>query len=170
MPGATSADTAAFVAENAFTSKHVSVKLASNVAGLSRASALSIKSMRLTLSREVTRFTPLGASEPTAFDVGGLTVEGELTLNYEGTNLEALWYANTQQALSIAIKNTDATIGNSANPGLVFTMPKVRLNTFDQGDDLDAVVEQTVGFTAELDTSAAYMVRAVLTNTQASYA
>jgi hypothetical protein len=52
LPGTTASDVAAYAAENSFTSKHVSVKLASNVAGLSGASNISIKSLRLTLSRE----------------------------------------------------------------------------------------------------------------------
>jgi hypothetical protein len=169
LAGATSADTAAYAVENSFTSKHASVKIAGNVPGLSGAAALGITNLRLTLSRETNRYFPHGGIDPSAINVGAFSVEGEITLKYDVNTLEGLWFANTQQALQIAFVNTDLTIGAAARPGLVFTMPKVRLNTFDMSDDLDTVVEQTVGFVAELDTAAGYMVRGVLTNTQANY-
>jgi hypothetical protein len=157
------------VAENSFTSKHVSVKIASTTGGLSGASALSIKNLRLTISRETMKYYPHGAIDPAAINIGPFSVEGELVLRYDANTLENLWFANTQQALQISLVNGDVTIGAAAHPGLVFTLPKVRLNTFDMSDDLDEIVEQTVGFTAELDVSAGYMIRGVLTNTQASY-
>jgi hypothetical protein len=169
LVGATASDTAAYVGENSFTSKHVTVKIASNVAGLGAASALSIKNLKLTISRDTMKYFPHGSIDPAAINIGPFAVEGELVLRYDSSTLESLWFANTQQALRISIVNTDVVIGAAANPGLVFTLPKVRLNTFDVSDDLDEIVEQTVGFTAELDVSAGYMIRGVLTNVQASY-
>jgi hypothetical protein len=169
LAGATASDTAAYVAENSFTSKHVTVKIASNVAGLAGASALAIKNLRLTISRDTMKFFPHGSIDPSVINIGPFAVEGELVLRYDSNSLENLWFANTQQALQITIVNTDVTIGAAARPGLVFTLPKVRLNTFDMSDDLDEIVEQTVGFTAELSVSDGYMIRGVLTNTQSAY-
>jgi hypothetical protein len=94
------------------------------------------------------------------------TAENERTLVFILRTVLALEETTEESSTAYDIKNTDVTIGAAANPGLVFTMPKVRLNTFDMSDDLDTVVEQTVGFTAELDVSAGYAVRA---HTQASY-
>jgi hypothetical protein len=169
LVGASASDTAAYAAENSFTSKHVTAKIASNVAGLGAASALSIKNLRLTISRDTSKFFPHGSIDPSVINIGPFAVEGELVLRYDANTLENLWFANTQQALQISIVNSDVTIGAAAHPGLVFTLPKVRLNTFEMSDDLDEIVEQTVGFTAELDVSAGYMIRGVLTNTQSAY-
>lgn len=169
IAGATNTDTASYAVENSFTSKHVIVKLATDTSGLSAASGLAIKKLRLTMKRSVERYVPFGGTAPTAFNTGRWDFDGEVTLKYAAADLEAIWYANTRQALQISIVNTDVTIGAAAHPGLVFTAPKVRLNTFDLNDDLDAVIEQTIGIKGEFDSSAGYMLRPVLTNNQASY-
>lgn len=163
--GTTSSDTAAYVVENPFTSKHVTVKLATNVAGLGAATALAIKHLKLSIKEAVTPYYAHGAIDPAAFNTGAWQATGEVTLRYTDGTLESNWFTNAIQAMSIAFKNTDVTIGTSANPSLTFTAPRVRLNTFVMSDPLDSVVEQTVGFTCELDTSAAYALRAVLVNT-----
>jgi hypothetical protein len=167
--GVTGSDTAAYTAENAFTSKHVTVKSATNLAGLSGATALSPKSLKLTIKRDATTYIPLGSIDPVAINTGKWSATGEIVLRYTDTTLEALWAANTQQALQIAFKNTDVTIGTSTNPSLTFTAPKARFSSFSMSNDLDNVIEQTVGFTCELDSTAGYMLQAVLTNTKNAY-
>jgi hypothetical protein len=167
--GTTSSDTVSFAAENEFTSKHVTVKLASTTAGLTGATALQVKSLKLKIARKADRFTPLGAIDPAAFDAQSWGVTGELVLRYTDTTLDALGLANTRQAMSIAIVNNDVTIGTAANPALTFTAPKVRLDPIKLDDNLDQVLNQTVPFTCELDTAAGYMLQAILTNTQNGY-
>jgi hypothetical protein len=167
--GVDSTETVAFVVENEFTSKHVIAKLAANVSGLAAASDIATKSIKITIKRSVNAFIPNGADEPVAFDIGTSEVEGEAVLRYLNTTYEDLSYANTARALQVTIKNTDVTIGTAANPGLVFTAPRVRLNTFSMSTDLDNVIEQTVGISGELDLTAGYMLRAVLTNLQTAY-
>lgn len=167
--GATSSDTAAYTAENSFTSKHVSVKLASTAGGLGAATAIAAKSLTLNIRRDSQVYFPFGSTAPSAINTGRWTANGEIVLRYTDTTHEALWAANTKQALQIAIVNSDVTIGASTNPSLTFTAPKVRLNTFEMSDDLDEVIEATVGFTCEFSEADAYMLRAVLVNTKASY-
>lgn len=168
--GATASDTVALVAENEFTSKHTVVKLATNVAGLAAASALQLKSLKLKITRKADRFTPFGTIDPAAFDLNEWGVTGELVLRYTDTTLETLANANTRQAMSITLGNTDITIGTSSNPALAFTAPKVRLTPITLDDNLGQVLNQTIPFTCELDTTAGYMLQAILTNTQNGYA
>lgn len=167
--GTSAADTVAFVAENEFTSKHTVVKVATNVAGLAGATALALKTVKLKITRKADRFVPFGAIDPTAFDVNAWTFSGELVLRYTDTTLEALALANTRQALSIALTNTDTTIGSAANPALTFTAPKARLTPITLDDTLDQPLSQTIAFNCELDTAAGYALQAVLTNTQNGY-
>lgn len=167
--GVTASDTVAFATENEFTSKHVTVKLASTVAGLSGATALQVKSLKLKIARKADRFIPLGAIDPVAFDAQSWGVTGELVLRYTDTTLDVLGLANTRQAMSIAIVNNDVTIGTATNPSLTFTAPKVRLDPIQLDDNLDQVINQTVPFTCELDTVAGSMLTAILTNTQNGY-
>jgi hypothetical protein len=166
---ASASDTPAFVTNNNFTSKHTVVKIASNVAGLPGATALQVKSLKLTIGRKVDKFTPLGQIDPAAWDNESFTVSGELVLRYTDTTMEALGIANTAQAMSIALTNTDITIGSTTHPTLTFTAPQVRFKPVTLDDNLEQVLNQTVQFSCELNTTAGYMLQAVLTNTQNSY-
>ena len=168
--GATSSDTVSLNnTENEFTSKHAVVKIATNTAGLSGATALALKSFKLKISRKADRFTPFGVIDPTEFNTGSWGVTGEMVLRYTDTTVEALALANTRQAMSLALTNTDVTIGSTTNPSLTFTAPKVRLTPITLDNSLDQILNQTVQFTCEMDTTAGSMLTAVLTNIQNGY-
>lgn len=169
--GSSASNTIAYASpEYEFTLKHVSLKVASSVAGLSGATALEIKSFELNIERKTAPFFPAGSSDPTAFNSGDFEASGEFVVRYNATTHEDNFLSNLAQAMRLSITNTDATIGTAANPGLVFTAPQTRLTTFDRSDDLGEIVDATVGFTCELSASDGYLIRAVLTNTQAAYA
>jgi len=168
--GAVSTETVVYAATNHFTSKHVTIKTAANLAGLSGATALQAKSLKLKISRKTERFTPLGTIDPVSFDPNAWGVTGTVVMRYTDTTLEDVAFANTAQALSIAIVNTDVTIGTATKPALTFTAPKIRLDPQTLDNKLDQTLSQTFNFHAELDQTAGYMMQAVLTNTQNGYA
>jgi hypothetical protein len=168
--GATSSDVPTYVSVNGFTSKHTVLKYATNVAGLTGATPLQPKSLKLKISRKADRFVPLGQIDPVAFDPESFGVTGEFVTRFTETAEEALALANTRQAVSIAIVNSDVTIGTASHPGLTFTMPQVELKPIKLDDNLDQVLNQTISFTAELNTTLSYMIQALLTNTQNGYA
>jgi hypothetical protein len=168
--GATSTDTAAYATEHEFTSKHVTVKVASNVAGLTGATGLQLKSLKLKIGRKQTSFTPVGTIDPVAFDAESFGVTGSFVLRYTDTTLENIGIANTRQALSIALVNTDVTIGTATNPSLTFVLPQVELDPGKLDNNLDQVLNKTFTFTGELSVSAGNMITATLTNTQNGYA
>jgi hypothetical protein len=168
--GAAGTDTPAFVVENEFTSKYITVKLASNLAGLGAALAIPAISFKLKIDRKPADFVPLGAIDPAVFDTTSWVVTGEMVLRYDAATYHDLTFANTPQALSISIVNSDTTIGTATKPGLVFTAPRARLNTWSVDSSLDKVIDQTIGFKANLDLTSGYMLQAVLTNTKALYA
>ena len=167
--GGTATNTVAYGTDNYFTSKHATVKIASNVAGLAGATAPKLKSFKMSIKNPATPFVPLGGVDPTVITSSVVSVEGEMVLQYEDTTYETLWENNTVQAMSLTLLNTDITIGTSANPKIAITLPKVRFRPFSKSDDLDGIVEQTLSFKAELDLSAGYLVRVVVTNAKASY-
>lgn len=129
-----------------------------------------IKSIKLKISRKNERFTPLGVIDPTSFDPDAWGVTGTIVARYTDTVLEDIAMANTAQAMSLAIVNTDTTIGTSTNPALTFTAPQIRLAPQTLDNKLDQTLSQTFNFTGELSLAAGYMLQAVLTNTQNGYA
>lgn len=139
------------VAESKFTKKHVSVKIASNISGLGAASAISVKSLTLTINKNVQLDDVLGTAEPEDILNQQLSVEGELTLNYEAETYKGYQNNNTSRALEISFVNTDDTIGVSTRPSLTFQFPKVDFFDWEANYDNDAIVTQTVSFKASQD-------------------
>lgn len=168
--GVAGTDTPAYVAENNWTSKHISIKLANNIAGLTGATPIQAVSFKLKIDRKPSDFTPLGAIDPVVFDTTAWVVTGEMVLRYDAATYHDLTFNNTQQALQISLINSDKTIGTASNPTLTFTAPKARLNTWSVNSNLDQAIDQTVGFKCNLDTTAGYMLQALLTNTKSTYA
>jgi hypothetical protein len=133
-------------------------------------SPIQIKSIKMKISRKTERFTPVGAIDPVSFDPNAWGVTGTIVARYTDTTLEDIAFANTAQAMSLALTNTDVTIGTAANPALVFTAPQMRLDPQTLDNKLDQTISQTFNFTLELNTAAGYMLQAVLTNAQNGYA
>jgi hypothetical protein len=167
--GTTAADTVAFVAENEFTGKHVTVKIAANQAGIAAALPIKASSLKLKIDRKAEPYWGFAGLDPANFFVGAYEITGELVLTYDDATYENLHYANTQQYLQISIANTDVTIGTAANPTLVFNAPKARIEDWTESDDLDKVIEQTLSFYMEFDLTSAMALQAILTNNKANY-
>ena len=168
--GTDATDTVAFVSENEFTSKHITVKLAANLAGLGAAVAIKASSLKIKIDRKAEPYFGFNATDPANFFVGSYEVTGELVLTYDDTTFETLHYGNTIQYLQAVIKNTDVNIGVvPSNPSLTFNAPKARIEDWSMSNDLDKVIEQTLAFYMEFDVSSAMALQAILTNTKTNY-
>lgn len=144
--------TPSYTSEYKFTKNHASVKVASNIAGLSGATAIPVKSLRLTLNGNVQLDNALGTASPEDIFNHQLSVEGEFVLNYSDSTYKDLFTAGTNQALQVVFSNTDQTISSgSTNPSLTFQMPKVDIVTWEPDYTLDEISTQTVSFKASYD-------------------
>lgn len=168
--GVTGSDTVAYVAENEFVPKNVTVKLAANTAGLGAATAIPVKSFKLSMERSVEPYFVMGSNDPNEIYNQEFEVKGDMTLRYTDTTYEDLWVANTSRACLLDIKNTGVVIGTgSANPQLQFTLPEVKLSEWEIDQSKDKIVEQTVGIQGLYNVAAAASLSAVFTNTVATY-
>lgn len=141
----------AVVAENKFTKKHLAIKLASNISGLAAATPISVKSLTLTINKNVTLDDVLGTAEPEDILNQQLSVEGELTLNYEAETYKSYMKDGTNRAMEIAMINTDATIGAGTRPSLTIQLPKVDFFDWEPSYDNDEIVTQKISFKASRD-------------------
>jgi len=142
------------IAENKFTKKHLSVKIASDISSLGAATAISVKSLTLNISKNVALDDVLGTAEPEDILNRQLSVEGELTLNYEAETYKDYMKDGDHKAMQIAFTNTDDTLGSgSTNPSLTIQMPKVDFFDWEPAYDLDEIVTQKVAFKASRDVS-----------------
>lgn len=169
QPGATTTATPAFVAENEFKAKYVTVKMATSVGGLAAATAIPLNNFKLTVNKNVAPYWVVGQNNPSEIFSQAVEITGEFQLRYSDNTYFTPRFANTVEAISVDIKNTDVTIGTSSNPEIVFTMPQCYLNTLKIDNTLDGMVQQTVSFTATYSLANSYALQAVLTNTVATY-
>lgn len=168
--GTSTSPTIAYVTEYEFTSKHAYVKFASNVAGLTGATASPVKSAKLTMDFGADAYYEIGSTDPAEIFAGAVEISGEVVARHSDTTYEDMYHQNTRKAMLIGFKNTDVVLGaGTVNPSLEFTLEQARISDWDTSNDLDGIVEQTMGVAAELSTTAGKAITAVLTNDIAAY-
>ena len=138
--------------EYKFTKKHVRLKIASDIASLDSASAISVKSLSLTIAKNVVLDDVLGTAEPEDIYNRQLSVEGSVTLTYDAETYKNYMKDGTNRAVEIAFINSDQTIGGgSTNPSLKIQLPKVDFFDWEPDYSLDEIVSQTFSFKASRD-------------------
>lgn len=167
--GTTSTTTVAYALENEFKAKHAVIKMASNTAGLSGATPIPVKSFKIKIERDVNPYYVVGSNDPAEIFVEQFKTSGEMVLRYTDQTYENFHFNNTIQAFSLTLTNSDVTIGTSANPKLVLTLPTVTTNEFKLDQKKENIVEQTVMFTGLYNIGSTAEITAVLTNLQTSY-
>ena len=134
-----------------FTKKHLSFKIAANIASIAAASAISLKSLSLTFSKGVILDDVLGTAEPEDILNTLLGIEGTFVLNYEDETYKNYVKNGTNRAMEIKWTNGDETIGASTRPSLTMQFPKVDFHDWEPNYALEEIVSQTVSFTASRD-------------------
>jgi hypothetical protein len=168
--GVSTTFTPAYTDETEFVAKHFSVKTASSVAGLSGATAESaLESLTLTINPNIEADYSAGNVEPYSITSRGYEISVEATCRYNNQTYENAFNTGTPLALQVTAKNTDVIIGAAANPGVVFTAPKMIITDWARNEDLDSPVTQTFTGTIHYSPADAYALQAVLTNATASY-
>jgi hypothetical protein len=155
--------------ENSFIAKDVTLKLATNIAGLGAASAISVKDIEINIEKNVESDDILGSFEPADFLNKQLSVSGSVELVYDATTYKALALAGTSRAMRITIENTDAIIGTTLNPKMVIDLAKVKFTEWARTSDQNEIITQTLSFQAYYSAADSSMISVVLTNAQASY-
>lgn len=168
--GATTTNTVTFLATEAeFTSKYGALKLAANIAGLTGATAASIKSAKIKIEREAEAYYDVGSVTPAEIHNKTFDVTVEVEKRYTDNTYKDACHNNTKQALSIALVNTDDTIGTGGNPSLTFTLPRVVVSEWEADQGLDDVVMESFTLQGLFSLTDGYQLRAELVNTTASY-
>jgi hypothetical protein len=147
----TTATVPAVVSESKFTKKHLAFKIATDISSLAAATAVSLKSLSLKVSKNVSLDDVLGTAEPEDILNRQLSVEGELTLNYEAETYKTYQNDGTSKAVEITFTNNDDTIGASTRPSLKIQLPKVDFFDWEPDYSLDDIVSQKVSFKASRD-------------------
>jgi hypothetical protein len=160
------------VAENRFIPQYMTFKYATSVSGLSGATAIALKSAKLSIDANIEDDDVLGSVAPIDFLNKEFKVEGTLEAIYQNlTDFKnvALATPNVPQAMLLDLKNTDVTIGSTSHPEVAITLDQVYFTEYSRPIKIKDLVYQTIKFKATYNTTNSEMIKAVVTNTVASY-
>lgn len=129
---------------NKFTHQHAHLKLASNIAGLSGATELSLKSYELNISRNTTFDEVIGTAEPEDVLSQQLTIEGSLSLNHEDDTLRGYMLNNTYRSMEFALNK-------STSSSLTMKFPRVSFMEWETDLTLNEIAKQKINFKANYD-------------------
>lgn len=167
--GATATLTPSYTTENFFLPQHGSLKTATNLAGLGAASVIDVRSVKLSIAKNVDDDRKLGSVDPTDILNKQVAVEGSIEIVYNDTSFKTDMLADTAKAWRIRLSNTDVTIGSTKNPQLTIDLAKVKITSYEKQYSNDDVTVATVSFKAYYSTADSAMMTMELINTQSSY-
>ena len=162
----TSTDTPSYSTEYDFIGKDLVLKIADTEVGLSGATATKVKEVTINYDTGLISDHILGAYAPDDIYNAMMSVEVELTLNYEDDTFKDLYLADTYKYAQVVIVGA-ADIGGGNNPEMILTLHRVRVIDWSRDDSAGDLVTQTVTLKAyynETDTKQSEMVLQNLTS------
>jgi len=168
--GTTATLTASYTAENSFRPHDFVFKMAANLAGLTAASPVVIKSATLRFEKNLEIDDVLGSVDPADILNKQFVCTGTIEALFDDeATFKTVVLGDTVKALRLDIINSSVTIGAASNPQLKIDLAKVKFNEITRKTPIGDLVAQTLGFKAYYDLSVSKMFEVVLTNTAVSY-
>jgi len=167
--GSASVSEPVYVEENYFLSKHIGVKLAANYAGLGAASEIDVRSLELTISKNIEDKDLLSNDGPSDFLNKQVSIEGSLEMYFSGVYERDYALNGDAKAMQIVLENTGVTIGSNVHPKLVINLAKVKFSEpmiTGGNNDLAKIAVKFKGLFSLTDGKS---IEAILTNGQSSY-
>ena len=144
-------------------------KIASLTSGLTAATAISLKSLKLTFTKNLVLDQTLGTVQPEDILNRAFNITGELMLDYEDRTYANLMLDGTYRAMRIDLVNSDITIG-STNPAFRIDLSRVDFDAWEPTRENDEIVNQKITFNALWDITNGNVINdCYLVNEQASY-
>ena len=151
--------------EDIFLPQHGEVKFASNLAGLTGATAIPVKKVTLKIAKNLEDDQVIGDIQAVDRLNKQFAVEGTVELLYtDRTYINTDLLGDLAQAMRIRLANTSVTLGVSSNPELTIDMASVKLSEVAIDQANNDLVKQTLSFKAFYSLTDASMVTAVLRN------
>lgn len=169
--GVTASNTPSYLTtEKLFVGKHAILKTATDLSGLGAASPINVRSVEISINKNVEDHDAIGDDEPVDFANKFVSVEGNIEAMFENaSDFKALFEAGTRKALRLQITNSDVTIGTGSNPELKLDLASVSFQDWSRKSGNNDLVTQTIKFKGHYSLADAKMIQIVLTNLVASY-
>lgn len=139
---------ASYVAFNKFLGRHAVLKLATVVGNLAAASALSIKSFKLKVSKNVILNNVMGTVWPEDILNQKLEITGDIELDLDDQTYRQLMLDSSYRALRLQMTNTDVLIGATSRPDFKLDLARVYFEAWEPSRPNDEIVTQKISFRA----------------------
>ena len=167
--GASLAATTGYTLENAFRPQDGTIKIASNLSGLSGASAINITKATVSLKQNVKPDKALGNIAAVDRLNEEFVCSGSLELKYyDRTFIDTYLLADAYAAFSFVFANSAVTIGAASNPTLTVSIAKCKLQSVARKIDPKGIITQMVKFDAFYSLGDTEMLSITLRNTVTS--
>jgi hypothetical protein len=152
-----------------FLPQHGTLKLASDVAGLSGASATEIKKFELSIKKNIEDDQVLGNIQAVDRMNKQFVVEGSFeVIAVDRAHIDTM-LSGDAKALQFALTHSGVTIGTDKHPSLKVTLNKVHMSEVGSAYSNNDFVRQTISFKAYYSLEDAQIIEAVLRNSTSSY-
>lgn len=167
--GATATLTPSYSAEDAFLPQHGVFKIATTQAGLTAASAINIRSVKLAFEKNVEEDNSIGSVNPTDILNKRFSAEGEIEIVFDDETFKTAMLADTAKAIRIDLNNTDVLIGASSTPRLTIDFHSVKFSEVTRNYGNADIVTLSIKFKAFYKLADSKMITCSLINAQSSY-
>lgn len=151
--------------ETRFVPQYMTFKVATTYAGLGAASAIKIKSCKVTIDENIEDDDVMGQTSPRDFLNKEFMIEGTIEAIWQNeSDFKTGALANTSKAMRIDLVNSDVTEGVATNPQFRLDFAKVFFTEFSRPIKIKDVVYQTVSFKAARSITDGFMCRALFVN------
>ena len=152
-----------------FRPQDVTIKLATNLAGLDAAAAITVKEFKIAIDNAAKAQQGLGSLTPTDNLTDLLEILGDMVLDYEDDTYHDLVKDGTYKAMRIDLERSDITIGATSHPKIRIDLARVSFETHEADRPLDDIVKDKLGFTAHYSETDSKAITVVVTNEMTDY-
>ena len=142
--------TETYVTQDKFLGRHLAFKIAALASDLTAATAISLKSLKLTITKNLILNQVLGTVQPEDILNKQFLISGEFELDYESRAYANYMLDGSYKAMRLDCVNTDVTIGTT-NPAFRFDLSRVEFDAWEVTRDNDELASQKIQFQALYD-------------------
>ncbi len=150
-----------------FRASKATIKIATDIAGLSGASAITLEGVKFTIKKNPVMRFALGATTPSVNANQQFNVVGDLTVTYNANTYRDLFTANTKKALQIEIEGS-TLIGATKYNKITIQFAQVHLESWKRSSGNNDLLTETFGFEAEYSVGDTQTMNVVLQNNKSS--
>lgn len=167
--GATASVSPSYSTENHFLPQHGYMEIASALGNLGSGTEVIIRSLNLTISKNVEDDRKLGSLDPADILNKQMSIDGTVELVFNDNTFKTDMLADTLKAVRFRLTNTDVTIGSTLNPRIQIDLARVKFSEFTRNFANNDIVTASVSFKAFYSLADAQAIAIELRNAQSSY-